>query len=357
MARSRCWRACWPATPSTCAPRGCRCSSCSRRSCCCAAWRAGGWRNWGGWLAAGAMAVGCLIPVVAYAAWFHSWTGDYALTRSDGFFLWGRVSSFAECSVIKPPADELKVCPAGSPSSRTPPGDYIWHAPQVHDLAGGPVSAANDRLLRDFAIHAVEAQPLGYLHSVLSGLALSVEWPRRPYPDAGTVYYYYFHLQPQTVPANHSWIPGGTAYSDAVQYGHATPEPRRRTVRQPDRRVRARVLHLRPAVRADHADGTRRRCGAAVPAACPRLRLGSAPGLDPALGGRDRQHAALGHRRRAARVPDRGRRLRLPVPAPRPPVRLPGRWPGLRPGPGGGPQEPDAGLPADELTAQGSGPS
>jgi len=37
------------------------------------------------------------------------------------------------------------------------------------------------------------------------------------------VYYYYFHLKPQTIPANHSWIPGGTAYSDAVQYGHATP--------------------------------------------------------------------------------------------------------------------------------------
>ena len=90
-------------------------------------------------------------------------------------------------------------------------------------MAGGPVTAANDALLRDFAIRAVEAQPLGYLHSVLSGLALAVEWPRHPYPDAGTVYYYYFHLAPQTIPANHSWIPGGTAYPDAVQYGHATP--------------------------------------------------------------------------------------------------------------------------------------
>jgi hypothetical protein len=102
-----------------------------------------GWRNWRGWLAAGAMAVGCVAPVLAYAGWFHSWTGTYSLTRSDGFYLWGRVSSFAECSVIRPPTDELKVCPSGSPSSRTPPGNYIWHAPQVHHLAGGPVSAAN----------------------------------------------------------------------------------------------------------------------------------------------------------------------------------------------------------------------
>jgi hypothetical protein len=182
-----------------------------------------GWRRWHGWLAAAVMAAGCAAPVLGYAAWFHSRTGDFALTRSDGFYLWGRVSSFAECQVIKPPADEVKVCPPGSPSGRTPPGAYVWHAPQVRSLAGGPVSAANNALLRNFALRAVEAQPFGYLHSVLNGLALSVEWPRRPYPNRGTASDYYFHLKPQTVSANHSWIPGGTAYSDTVRYGHAAP--------------------------------------------------------------------------------------------------------------------------------------
>jgi len=185
--------------------------------------RTGGWANWRGWLATGVLAVSCVAPVLAYVGWFHSWTGTYALTRSDGFYLWGRVSSFAECSVIKPPVDELKICPSGSPSSRTAPGDYIWHAPQVHDIAGGPVSAANNALLRDFALRAIEAQPFGYLESVLKGVALSVEWPRQKYPDPGTVSYYYFHLKPQVIPANHSWIPGGTAYQDAVRFGHATP--------------------------------------------------------------------------------------------------------------------------------------
>src|SRR5262249_12397761 len=78
------------------------------------------------------LAAGGVAPVVAYATWFHHENGSYSLSRADGFYLWGRVSSFAECSVIKPPADELKICPSGTPSSRTPPGDYIWHAPQVH---------------------------------------------------------------------------------------------------------------------------------------------------------------------------------------------------------------------------------
>jgi Dolichyl-phosphate-mannose-protein mannosyltransferase len=181
------------------------------------------WPNGHVWLAAIVMAIGCAAPVLGYTAWFHARWGSYSLSRADGFYLWGRVSSFAECSVIKPPASELAICPTGSPSSRTPPGDYIWHAPQVHDIPGGPVRVASDKLLRDFAIRAVEAQPLGYLHSVLNGVALAVEWPRQPYPDAGTVYYYYFHLTPLTIPASHSWIAGGTAYSDAVQYGHALP--------------------------------------------------------------------------------------------------------------------------------------
>jgi hypothetical protein len=93
----------------------------------------------------------------------------------------------------------------------------------VHDLAGGPVSAANNVLLRDFAIRAVLAQPFGYLGSVAKGVALSVEWPRKHYPAAGTFNDYLFRLHPQVLPANRAWIPGGTAYHDAVAYGHATP--------------------------------------------------------------------------------------------------------------------------------------
>jgi len=37
------------------------------------------------------------------------------------------------------------------------------------------------------------------------------------------VYFYYFHLTPYPIPADHTWVAGGTAYSDAVQYGRATP--------------------------------------------------------------------------------------------------------------------------------------
>jgi hypothetical protein len=175
------------------------------------------------WMAAGTMILGCAVPVLAYLGWYHAATSTYALTRADGFYLWGRVSSFAECPVIRPPAAEQKLCPSGPPSSRTPPGHYIWHAPQVLGLPGGPVSASSDALLRDFAFRAIEAQPLGYLRSVLSGLALSVQWPRQPYPDADAVYFYHFHQEPQVIPAGRSWVPGGTPFLDAVRYGRAAP--------------------------------------------------------------------------------------------------------------------------------------
>ena len=192
---------------------------------------------------------------------------------------------------------------------------------------GGPVTAANDALLRDFAIRAVEAQPLGYLRAVLGGLALSVEWPRIAYPDGGTVYFYYFHLTPYPIPAHHSWVAGGTAYSDGVQYGHATPEPRHPVGRAPIdgyQRVFFTYGPLFGLILLTGLGGVLR----------PRLRRRREP-VCPGRPGPE--HAALGDRGRAADLPDRGRRLRLPVPAARHPVRLPRRGPGVRPGQGPAP--------------------
>ncbi len=284
-----------------------------------------GWKTWRHWLAAVALAVGCAAPVVGYAAWFHHYNGTYSLTNSEGFYLWGRVSSFAECSVIKPPANELAICPSGSPRNRTAPGDYIWHAPQVHDIPGGPVTAANDKLLRDFAIRAIEAQPFSYVKAVLKGLALAVEWPRQKYPDPGTVSYYNFQLKTQTIPNNHTWIARRYRLPGRGQLRPCRPEQVHRAARGPDRPVPEARLYLRAAVRAHHADGARR----------DRADHGPAGAAAPAgLVAAGRQHDALGYRRRASGVPDRGRRLRLPVPASRSSLRLPGRGPGLRPGPG-----------------------
>ena len=74
-------------------------------------------------------------------------------------------------------------------------------------------------MLTDFAIHAVEAQPLDYAKTVFFDTMLSFGFPRIAYPGAGTTYYYNFHLHYVTAKYNllppdnpdHEWIPGGTA--------------------------------------------------------------------------------------------------------------------------------------------------
>ncbi len=195
-----------------------------------------GWRSLRGWLATVLITIGCLIPVGAYAGWFHEVTGTYNLTLSDGFYLWGRVSSFANCAVIKPTGAQATVCPTQPLSQRTPPGAFVWSTPQVHqdlDSTGGPVTPANNRLLFDFAIHAIEAQPLDYVKTVVKDVGLSFGFPRIGYPSAYTVYYYSFHLHYKTAtydalpPTNQAWVGSDiateNAYADWLNYGHQAP--------------------------------------------------------------------------------------------------------------------------------------
>jgi hypothetical protein len=207
------------------------------------------WKTLRGWLVAIVFAVASLVPVGAYAAWFHERTGHYGMTMSTGFYLWGRVSSFADCARINPTGNEAKVCPAEPLAKRTPPGNFVWHAPEVHAVkgangviygspymwaTGGPVTPANNTLLTNFAIHAVEAQPLSYAKTVFFNTMMSFGFPRIAYPGAGTTYYYDFHLHYVTAkynllpPKDHAWIsplvvPKNSAYDDWVNYGHQAP--------------------------------------------------------------------------------------------------------------------------------------
>src|ERR1700678_4288108 len=87
------------------------------------------WKTVRGWLMAITFAVASLVPYAAYAGWFHDYYPQYHkydITLAEGFFLWGRVSSFANCAVIKPTPAEAKICPTDAISDRTPPGNFVW---------------------------------------------------------------------------------------------------------------------------------------------------------------------------------------------------------------------------------------
>ena len=151
-----------------------------------------------GWRKAGASLLAGVIPVVGYMSWFAAVHGSFNMSNSNGLFLWSRTMSFANCVVIKPPADLRALCPTAQPgrlgvadpSRRLPPKLYLWNHgtwPWRHEPSGFvPDTAAftqanNDRALR-FAIMAIEAQPFSYIRVVAAETA-------EPFVTANNLYF------------------------------------------------------------------------------------------------------------------------------------------------------------------------
>jgi hypothetical protein len=179
-----------------------------------------------GWLALAAAVLAGAVPVAAYAAWFDLHEHQFSLTRSDGVYLWSRTMSFANCAVIKPPADERALCPpAGTREPRMAASLYIWdgNSPLL-TMPGGRFSARTNALARNFALRAIEAQPGGYLTAVGHDVALSFYWDRPVHPDAGIVDRYQFaDATTAWVPASMRAIGGGTVASDQAAYNGGRP--------------------------------------------------------------------------------------------------------------------------------------
>jgi hypothetical protein len=151
-----------------------------------------------GWRRLTALVVAGVVPIAAYMIWFHQSQGKYALTESDGTFLYGRVSTFAECSKIKPPVKLQVLCDPTLPDLRPAAGDYVWtntelgadshkttplyklfmsentsrrFTPYVNGMAG------------KFAKDAILAQPYDYLRVVMNDTLHTFGWSRQPDPS------------------------------------------------------------------------------------------------------------------------------------------------------------------------------
>ncbi len=181
-----------------------------------------------GWLALAAAVLAGAVPVVAYAGWFDAHEHQFSLTRSDGVYLWSRTMSFANCAVIRPPADERALCPpGGTREPRIAASLYIWdgNSPLLA-MPGGRFSARTNALALNFALRAIEAQPGGYVTAAGHDFALSFYWDRPVHPDAGIVDRYQFaDATTAWVPPSMSALGGGTVASDQAAYdgGHLAP--------------------------------------------------------------------------------------------------------------------------------------
>jgi hypothetical protein len=174
---------------------------------------------------AGALVCGA-IPVLGYAAWFDVHEHQFTLTRSDGVFLWSRTMSFADCAVIKPPADERWLCPP--PGPRQAASLYIWNTgPLMREPSSQRFTARTNSLTLNFALRAIAAQPGGYVTAVGHDLLLSFYWNRPVHPDANIVDRYQF------ADAGTAWVSpslrepgGGTVAGDQAAYA-GRPSPTR----------------------------------------------------------------------------------------------------------------------------------
>ena len=124
------------------------------------------------WRVVGLTLIASALPLVLYLTWFGAQYHMVNFTRSNGVFLWSRTMSFANCSVIKPPADEAALCPTSS--HRMAASSFIWQARSpLNKIPGGKFSAEKNRLAQDFALRAIAAQPGDYAGAVLHDFMLS----------------------------------------------------------------------------------------------------------------------------------------------------------------------------------------
>jgi hypothetical protein len=181
--------------------------------------RGGRWRT--AWRGASALLVAGLIPIAAYTALYHTQNGTYGMSDSGGVFLYGRVMSFANCAVIKPPPDLARLCDPRPPAARPIAAEYIWsRSDPLYGLersfhARTIFSPRVDAMAGQFARRAVLAQPGAYLAAVGADLSHSFSWRRAPGFDLKTTVLEHFTDPPPQIPSWGHW-PALRAYQPGL---------------------------------------------------------------------------------------------------------------------------------------------
>jgi hypothetical protein len=164
-----------------------------------------------------------LVPVFAYAGAFDLQHGQFAMSDATGVFLYSRVMTFAECSKMQVPADELWLCTNVPPDKRPIAQSYIWTpATPLDRYPPTKFAPVPNQLAENFAIRAIEAQPADYAKAVFDDTWRVFGWNRQVFPQAATYDEYLFLPQGLPIP---SWDDAqlGRYNSFSAAYVHANP--------------------------------------------------------------------------------------------------------------------------------------
>lgn len=140
-----------------------------------------------GWLRLGIFVVTLATPLVAYASWFDSTHGKFAMTGGDAAWLYGRVAPIADCGRLDLAPQQLSLCSPHPVSERPDPSYYVWDESSPGNTLAMSVEE-RDALLADFSRQVITRQTGDYLRMVGSELIHYFEpgrrIGRRDWPDA-----------------------------------------------------------------------------------------------------------------------------------------------------------------------------
>ena len=164
------------------------------------------------------VAVG-VAPVVAYAGWFDLQHGTFDTSQSTGVFLYSRVMTFADCSRMQLTPDLQSLCTSLPPGQRPIAQAYIWtEASPLRRFPGQVFSPLPNSLGQQFAIKAIEAQPLSYARVVFDDTWRSFDLARTSFPNADTYDEYLFGYHSVSISSAHR-VPGYSSSAAAYLAG------------------------------------------------------------------------------------------------------------------------------------------
>ena len=158
-----------------------------------------------GWRPAAALVVAGAVPIAGYMLLYSLQHGRLATASSAGTFLYGRVQSFADCAVMKPPPSLARLCDPRPPAQRPIAVEYIWNpSDPLWKFHKGLFNPQVNALAQHFAIRAIEDQPLSYLRVVAGDAWHAFGWTHNVNYDRRTNLLYLFSNPPPQIPA---WAP------------------------------------------------------------------------------------------------------------------------------------------------------
>jgi hypothetical protein len=133
-------------------------------------------RGWRVRLAPAAVfALAFMVPVGAYATWYHHEHGIYGLSEIGGQAAYMRTTSFVDCSGLSVPNYQRVLCPPEPRGQREDPTFYGWDDAGTAARLTSPPGTTSAEAMRAFADEAMRDQPVDYALVVLRDFALNFD--------------------------------------------------------------------------------------------------------------------------------------------------------------------------------------